>query len=286
LLYLLRKEELFFFRDQTDFTIEDQLALGRYFGKLHRHASTATPASGDLPEVHVVYSDGNPKPYRGPLHYSRIELFHSDVTYELQPPCYTSFKVIVTPQTGGDTLWVSGYAAYDRLSYPMREFLEKLTAVHSAHEQAEGSKRAGNPVRRDPIETEHPVVRTHPVTGWKSLYINAGFTRYIVGVPKAESDAILQFLFNHIATATDFTVRYKWEKDSVAIWDNRVVMHTATYDFVAGGGGRRHALRVTPHGERPYFDPNSKSREEEILKALGIPIDRNVFNDKSRGYID
>jgi len=270
---------LFFFRDQGDFAIEDQLALGRYFGKLHKHFTTGMPVRGDLEEVHVVYNDGKPQPYSGPDLYSRVEMFHSDVTYEIQPPSYTSLKIITLPPVGGDTIWVSGYAAYDRLSYPMREYLEQLTAMHSSDVQAEEFKRKGSTVRRDTVNTEHPIIRTHPVTGWKSLYVNPNFTRYIVGIPKAESDAILKFLYDHIATATDFSVRFKWKKDSVAIWDNRVVFHTAIYDFKAGGG-RRHGLRVTPIGERPYLDPNGKSREEEILRAQGIKIERAVVIKK------
>jgi len=223
-----------------------------------------------------VYHEGTPKPYSGPQIQSRIDLFHSDVSYEIQPPSYTSLKLFTIPPTGGDTIWVSGYAAYDRLSFPMREYLEKLTAIHSSERQVQDTLRLGNPVRYDPIDTEHPIIRTHPVTGWKSIFVNPTFTRYIVGIPKAESDTILQFLYNHIATATDFSVRFKWEKDSVAIWDNRIVVHTAIYDFRAGGG-RRHAIRVTPHGERPYYDPNGKSREEELLRAQGIKIEKDII---------
>lgn len=94
--------------------------------------------------------------------------------------------------------------------------------MHSAGAQAAGARAAGTHVRRTEIDTVHPVVRVHPVTGWKSVYVNPGFTRRIVGVPKAESDAVLAFLFNQISENHDFQVRFRWEKDSVAIWDNRV----------------------------------------------------------------
>ena len=94
--------------------------------------------------------------------------------------------------------------------------------MHSAAAQAAGSRAAGLHVRRQEIETVHPIVRVHPVTGLKSIYVNPGFTRRIVGVPKAESDAILQFLFHQISENPDFQVRFRWEKDSIAIWDNRV----------------------------------------------------------------
>lgn len=104
----------------------------------------------------------------------------------------------------------------------MQTYLEGLTAVHSAAAQAQGSRAAGLHVRRHEVETIHPVVRVHPVTGWKSIYVNPGFTRRIVGVSKAESDALLSFLFHQISENPDFQVRFRWEKDSVALWDNRV----------------------------------------------------------------
>lgn len=106
--------------------------------------------------------------------------------------------------------------------------------MHSAVAQAQGSRAAGTHVRRQEIETIHPVVRVHPVTGWKSIYVNPGFTRRLVGVPKAESDAILQFLFHQISENPDFQVRFRWEKDSIAIWDNRVSVSFSrqTEDFL------------------------------------------------------
>jgi len=125
----------------------------------------------------------------------------------------------------------------------LQTYLEGLTAVHSAVAQADGNRAAGIPVRRQEIETVHPLVRVHPVTGWKSVYVNpgmfseqtntsnpplslfgfcAGFVRRIVGVPKAESDAMLNFLFRQISENPDFQVRFKWEVNSIAFWDNRV----------------------------------------------------------------
>lgn len=187
-----------FFRDQEDFTIEDQLALGRYWGPLHAHATTAMPKREGLNEIHVVsgtssfseamptrwkvYADKNSKNQQ---HFAPLGYFwHSDVrlqdiflvnlfidgfqvTYEKQPPSYTTLKGLTIPASGGDTIWNSGYASYDALSPAMQRYVESLSAVHSAEEQAAGSRRAGNPVRREPVTTVHPLVRTHPVTGWK-----------------------------------------------------------------------------------------------------------------------
>jgi sulfonate dioxygenase len=99
------------------------------------------------------------------------------------------------PATGGDTAWVSQVAAYDRLSDPIKRLLEGLTAVHDGHQQAEGARRDGKFVRREPVQNEHPIVRVHPVTGQKALLVNPGFTRRIVGLKDEESDAILQLLY-------------------------------------------------------------------------------------------
>jgi sulfonate dioxygenase len=103
----------------------------------------------------------------------------------------------------------------------MQKYLEGLTAIHSAEEQAAGSRAAGRHVRREPVVTEHPLIRTHPVTGWKSLFVNPGFVRQIVGVPKMESDAILEYLNGIVITTQELHARFRWGKHSVAFWDNR-----------------------------------------------------------------
>lgn len=131
----------------------------------------------------------------------------------------TLLRNLVTPAIGGDTIFSSGAAIYSSLSPFYQRYLESLSAVHSGHEQAKGARGAGQHVRREPIETIHPVVRVNPVTGIKSIYINAGFTRRIVGVPKAESDNVLQFLNEQFLVNHDKTWRVKWEKDDVVIWD-------------------------------------------------------------------
>lgn len=150
------------------------------------------------------------------------------VTYEIQPPSYTCLKVLTGPPIGGggDTLWSSQYAAYDSLSPYMQKYLESLTALHSAQIQADGSIALGRPVRRDPIVTEHPLVRTHPVTGWKSLFFNPGFVTKIVGVPRTESDHIIGYLQEVIATTNELHARFQWGKNDVAFWDNRICVNT------------------------------------------------------------
>lgn len=168
----------------------------------------------------------------------------------------------------------------------MQRYLEGLSAVHSAHMQADGSRAAGRPVRRDPIVTEHPLIRTHPVTGWKSLFFNPGFVTGIVGIPKSESNAIIGYLNEIISTTQEIHVRYQWQKNDVAIWDNRICVskryglfiilcltnkvqnHSASYGFT---GHLRHAVRVASQAERPFFDPAGKSQEEELSARFGLP---------------
>ncbi|KIW99835.1 uncharacterized protein Z518_10763 [Rhinocladiella mackenziei CBS 650.93] len=265
---LIATRGVVFFRNQDDFDIDAQRELGKFFGSLHRHATTAMPKREGLEDVHVVWTTDQSVDQRAL--FTPSFLWHSDVTYEVQPPSYTSLKVLTGPPRGGggDTLWCSQYAIYDVLSAPMQKYLESLTALHSADMQAEGSRAAGRAVRRDPITTEHPLVRVNPVTGWKSLFFNPGFVTQIVGVPKAESDAIIRYLTEIIVTTQEAHCRFQWGKNDVAIWDNRSMNHTASYGFIPH---RRHGTRVAVVAEKPYFGPNGKSQEEEFNKKWGLP---------------
>lgn len=141
----------------------------------------------------------------------------------MQPPSYTSLKLLTGPTRGGggDTVWSSQYAAYDALSPHMQTYLKGLTALHSAEMQANDSRALGRPVRREPVTTEHPLIRTNPVTGWNALFFNPGFVTKIVGVPKTESDAIIRYLTEVITTTQEMHVRFQWGKNDVAFWDNR-----------------------------------------------------------------
>ncbi|KAF1964470.1 alpha-ketoglutarate-dependent taurine dioxygenase [Bimuria novae-zelandiae CBS 107.79] len=265
---LIATRGVVFFRDQKNFGIDEQRALGKYFGELHSHATTAMPRREGLEDVHVVFTGEDSPDLRAM--FTPTFLWHSDVTYEEQPPSYTSLKVLTGPPRGGggDTLWSSQYAAYDALSPAMQKYLESLTALHSAELQAQGSRELGRTVRREPVTTAHPLVRTNPVTGWKSLFFNPGFVTKIVGVPKTESDHIIGFLNELVATGVEAQVRFQWGEGDVAFWDNRVCNHSASYGFAPH---RRHAVRVCCRAERPYLDPESKSQEEELAERYGIP---------------
>jgi len=288
LALLIAERGVVFFRDQ-EISIQEQLELARHFGPLHKHASTPVPKEPGLEEAHVVYNDASSRP--DPFGLSKLDLWHSDVSYEVQPPSTTSLKLLTGPLVGGDTHWASGYALYSSFSPGFQKYLEGLFAVHSAVAQAEGARAAGQTVRREPIETVHPVVRVHPVTGWKSIYVNPGFTRRILNVPKAESDNLLTLLYRQMSENLDIQVRFKWETNSVAIWDNRVVTHAASFNFWPA---TRHALRATPHGEIPQsveaYESQGKVAKDwqiETWKKQGIePFQHKEEVGKARGYND
>ncbi|KAH8917930.1 TauD-domain-containing protein [Atractiella rhizophila] len=224
---------------------------GRYYGRLHIHPTSGHPKGH--PEFHLVYRDGKASFNFEQSNRVTSVTWHSDVTYELQPPGTSFFWILDQPPSGGDTVFVNMVEAYERLSPTFRELLHGLEAVHSGFEQAEFSRsgKRGGVVRREPVAHAHPIVRTHPVTGERALFVNPQFTRYIVGLKKEESDAILNFLYDHLSKGLDFQARVKWEPRMVSIWDNRITAHTAIFDFTKEH--RRHASRLTPQAERPYF---------------------------------
>ncbi|KAJ7029885.1 hypothetical protein C8F04DRAFT_1006424 [Mycena alexandri] len=247
-LYAAERKVLIF-RDQDfkDLSPERQIEIAAYFGPIQKH-----PTSGNakgFPEFHVVYRDPDHDRFTDPDR-ANLTGWHSDVSYEHQTPGTTFFFILDQPETGGgDTLFLSQVEAYKRLSPEFQKRLEGLRAVHSAIAQADFSRKRGGPVRREPIETEHPVVRVHPVTGEKALYVNQGFTRRIVGFKTEESECLLKFLFDHIAKGSDFQIRGTYKPGTVVVWDNRVTAHSATRDF--DKVYRRHAVRLTPQAEVP-----------------------------------
>ncbi|CAG8087583.1 unnamed protein product [Penicillium salamii] len=265
-----------FFRSQKNFDVDAQRDLGRYWGKLHKHATTSVPRKAGLEDVHVVYTGDNSPDNRAL--FTPSFLWHSDVTYELQPPSYTSLKLLSGPPRGGggDTLWSSQYAAYDVLSSHMQTYLKGLTAAHSADMQANDSRALGRPVRRDPVTTVHPLIRTNPVTGWNGLFFNPGFVRKIIGIPAAESDAIIRYLTDVIATTQEMHARFSWGADDVALWDNRSTNHSASYGFTPH---RRHAIRVAVQAEKPVLEDTGRSQEDELNALYGLPA---VNKDGSR----
>lgn len=226
-----------FFRDQH-LTRDQHRDLGKRFGALHIHP--AAPAPKGYPEILLIHADEKRKGAAGGG-------WHSDVSCDLEPPAASMLYMKQMPTVGGDTLFSSMYAAYDALSDRMKQHLDGLTAVHGSDDVYQGGGyRSEDQGRKNP-QAEHPVVRRHPVTGRKALYVNSIFTKYIKGVPRKEGEALLRFLFEHVASPS-FQCRFRWAVDSIAFWDNRCVQHYATDDYYPEV---RRAERITIAGDRP-----------------------------------
>ncbi|KAL2851000.1 hypothetical protein BJY01DRAFT_233064 [Aspergillus pseudoustus] len=236
-------------QDFTHHSPEWLKEFGTHFGRLHVH-QFGTHVQ-DHSELSTLFRD-NDDSYFDVTTSGRLNTlgWHSDMTYEINPPGTTFLCALTTPDCGGDTLYLNAMTAYDRLSEPMKKLIEGLSAVHEGTRQTVTAYKT-NIVRREALDTVHPMVRTHPVTGRKALWVNPVYTTQIVGLKKEESDGILKILFDHIKTGLDFHTRVKWEDDTVAVYDNRMVMHSVVLDYPLGTTGRRHMLRVTPQGEKP-----------------------------------
>jgi taurine dioxygenase len=228
-----------FFRDQH-LTPAQQKAFGRLFGELHIHPA-APKEVPEHPEILVIHADENSKHVAG-------ENWHSDVSCDLEPPMGSILYMHELPPVGGDTLFASMYAAYEALSEPMKRFLEPLTAMHEGEHVYRGRYGVDDRGKVFP-KAEHPVIRTHPVSGRKALYVNGGFTTRIKQLPRPESDAVLQFLYRHVETP-EFHCRFRWQVNSVAFWDNRCMQHHAMWDYYPQ---RRHGHRVTIKGDKPFY---------------------------------
>jgi taurine dioxygenase len=176
-------------------------------------------------------------------------LWHTDTAYLESPPMATMLIAREVPPFGGDTLFASGYAAYEALSEGMKRLLDPLRAVNSST-KAEKTRTREDRAAHEPrkvLEAEHPVIRTHPETGRKSLYVNGGHSLRFVGMTEEESTPLLEYLFQH-QVKPEFTCRFRWEPGSLAFWDNRCALHNPINDY---HGHRRIMHRVTLAGDRP-----------------------------------
>lgn len=265
LALLVAERHVVFFRDQ-DLSPQAQQSLGIYLGhgEIERHPQAAqVPGIGG--GVSLIWEQANKqflssRSHRVPYGGGQFG-WHTDLVHEAFPPGYTHLHQDTVPEVGGDTLWASGYAAYDKLSAPFKKLVDGLNGIYrSAHRY----KDEKNPEADATYVTRvHPLVRTHPVTGYKSLFINRAMTVGIDGFDQAESDAILNYLLGVYERSTDIQLRWHWTPGTSAIWDNRTTIHTVSYDYE----GERHGTRVSSLAEKPFFDPKSKSRAE----ALQLP---------------
>lgn len=225
---LLLAHLVLFFPDAAGLEPAAHEAFGRRFGPLEVHPFL--PKLPDHDEIVVLDSDQGAK----------ADVWHTDVTFSPSPPIASVLQLVQCPEVGGDTMWSNQYLAYEALSAPMRELVEGLTAVH-VFEHPNGTYRS---------EAEHPVVRTHPETGRRSLYVNRMFTRRIPQLTREESAVLLAHLFS-VSEEPQRVCRYRWTPGAVAVWDNRATQHYAVNDYQS----RRVGQRVTVLGDEPKGEP-------------------------------
>ncbi|KAF2481437.1 putative alpha-ketoglutarate-dependent sulfonate dioxygenase [Neohortaea acidophila] len=260
LALLIAERSVVFFRDQ-DLTPQQQKELGEHYGKIEVHPQV--PQVPGVPGVTVIWpalqATEKAANFRNPGGASR---WHTDLVHENQPAGVTHLHNDTIPTIGGDTLWASGYAAYEKLSPAFRKMIDGKKAIYkSAHTYLDKNDPNSGPKH---IERIHPIVRVHPATGWRALWVNRAFTKKIVGLDQAESDVILNYLFDVFEKNIDIQVRFRWTPRTSALWDNRITIHNASWDYE--GGEPRHGTRVTSLAEKPYYDENAPSRRQ----ALGL----------------
>jgi taurine dioxygenase len=223
-LQSLLLEHLVLFFPGQDLEIDEHVEFGRRFGRLESHPNLQNPYTQHAELFELAATHGGV-----------ADEWHTDLTFRPDPAILSVLQLKKCPPTGGDTMWTSLYAAYDELSPPMKDLCDGLTALHDAL-----------PHNHPEQMTIHPVVRLHPKTGRRALYVNEHFTRRIVEMNATESETLLNYLTRWVSNPR-FTVRYRWSEGTVAIWDNRCTQHFVLNDFE----GERIIHRVTVMGDRP-----------------------------------
>jgi taurine dioxygenase len=241
--HALLEYEVLFFRDQP-LEPKDHAQLASMFGEPQMHE--AYPHVEGFPQLTILENDeANP---------SKIEMWHTDMTFRASPPLGSILHGVIVPEKGGDTMFASMSAAFEGLSPAMQDFVSRLTAIHdfsfgfqeSLNEPGGRDRLAQMVIDNPPVE--HPVVRTHPLSGKKGLFVNSLFTVSIKELSKKESDSLLALLFNHVVTP-EYTCRFQWQPDSIAMWDNRITQHKPVNDYWPA---HRRMQRITIDGDRPF----------------------------------
>jgi taurine dioxygenase len=241
----LLKHQVLFFRAQP-ITPAQQAGFAAHFGDLHIHP--IYPNVPDTPQVLILDT--------AVTDVRDNAVWHTDVTFLPTPALGAVLSAKQLPAYGGDTLWASGIAAFEALSAPLQRMLDGLSATHDFTKSFPLERFGSTPedlarweaTRRNNPPLSHPVVRTHPVSGRKALFVNEGFTTRINELSEHESDALLRLLFAH-ATRPEFSIRWRWQENDVAFWDNRVTQHYAVDDYRPQ---RRVMHRATVLGDAPF----------------------------------
>ena len=231
--------KVIFFRDQHRLDRASHVAFGRRFGDLEGHP--VTPKDQEHPEVFVIPAGGD---FRAP------DNWHSDVTWRPEPSLGSILRAVKLPPLGGDTLWADMGRAYDLLDEETKELIDEKKATHD-YASAFGfgqPKEVQDRMRAEHPTVEHPIVRTHPETGRKTLYVNFSFTRDVVGMEPDQGRRLLRRLYRQ-STIVDLQCRFRWQPGSVAFWDNRATQHIVSNDFLPA---KRVMERVTVVGDKPY----------------------------------
>jgi len=234
----LLTEHLVLFFPEQKLSADEHVAFGRHFGELEGHPNLKNPFS-DQSEIFELAAS------RGGV----ADEWHSDITFQEKPSVLAILNMVKCPDIGGDTMWSNMYKAYEELSAPLRDLCDGLSALHDAA-----------PHGKPELTTIHPVVRRHPVTGRKSLFVNEHFTRRIVELSHPESELLLGYLTRWVSSPR-FTVRYRWSQGTVAMWDNRCTQHFVLNDF----DEERIIQRVTVMGDVP--EAACPSRWEPYLRT-------------------
>jgi taurine dioxygenase len=243
---VLLEHLVLFFPDQH-LEPDEHIAFASWWGELEVH-----PFIPKLDPEHqqIVVLDGD----KG----GRADVWHTDVTFRADPPICSILQMNVCPSAGGDTMFTNQYRVYESLSEPIQELCRGLTAIHSAR-----------PFGHPEMQAEHPVVRVHPETGRRSLYVNRTFTERIVQLDRAASAALLDYLYT-FSEQPQFTCRYRWAEGTVGMWDNRVTQHYAVNDY----SEPRQIQRITvigdhPEGEPPRWPAAESDRSPYSIEANG-----------------
>lgn len=244
----LAEYKVLFFSGQHALHPDSQVALGRRLGEVTESHPVVPGVDQEHPEIYALDSATG----------GFADVWHTDVTFVRRPPLGSVLRAVVLPPTGGDTQWADLELAYRSLSEPLQRLADQLVAVHDGTREfgyylAQREERTtweGEEFRAL-VPVEHPVVRVHPETGRKGLFVNPGFVSHIQGVSDAESRYLLDLFYAHI-TKPEHVVRHRWSVGDVVMWDNRSTAHYANRDY---GDQRRVMHRITLRGDAPVGPP-------------------------------